>query len=226
MLTRRRRLLRAAARPRAQGAPRAGRPVRVDPRRRLHDAARARRIGVRAVVERGAPAPRRVWIADKENEADLVGGVNQRASDGRATCCARSLDMQHDRADQGQPAASGDEVLQRIGRRPPAQRRRSSRPASRCSRRPTSHRSWSRPPSSPIRKRKPCCAPPKYQDKLVDALVTGMRALLHQESAAACGSVCSLSARAQVAGRLTLVRAWHAKLRTARATPARRSSPR
>ena len=48
----RRRLLRAAARARAEGAPRAGRPLHLDPRRRVPRAARARLVGVRAVGER------------------------------------------------------------------------------------------------------------------------------------------------------------------------------
>ncbi len=47
------------ARARAEGAARAGRPVRLDPRRRVPRAARARLVGVRAVGAAARPAPRR-----------------------------------------------------------------------------------------------------------------------------------------------------------------------
>jgi N-acetylmuramoyl-L-alanine amidase len=73
----RRRLLRAAERARAQGAAGAGRPVRLDPRRRLLHA-EARGASVFALSDRGATSTAARWMADKENAADVVGGVNRR----------------------------------------------------------------------------------------------------------------------------------------------------
>ena len=55
-------------------APRARRPVRVHPRRRLDQAVRQRFVGVRAVP--AAPPTRRRAGWPKENAADLIGGVN------------------------------------------------------------------------------------------------------------------------------------------------------
>ena len=60
---------------RVQKARRARRPVRVHPRRRLDQAVRQRFVGVRAVPARRTSAQAR-WMADKENAADLIGGVN------------------------------------------------------------------------------------------------------------------------------------------------------
>ena len=59
MLTRDADYLRAAARARAQGAARAGRPLREHPRRRLHAPRGARRQRLRAVRRRAPAAPRR-----------------------------------------------------------------------------------------------------------------------------------------------------------------------
>ena len=61
---------------RCEGAPRAGGPVRVDPRRRVPRGARARLVGVRAVRDRRDVSAAARWLAQKENEADLIGGVN------------------------------------------------------------------------------------------------------------------------------------------------------
>ena len=71
----RRRLFRSAAAARAEGAARAGRPVRLDACRRLRQAD-ARGSSVFALSERGAIGSAARWLAKKENEADLIGGVN------------------------------------------------------------------------------------------------------------------------------------------------------
>jgi N-acetylmuramoyl-L-alanine amidase len=58
-----------------EGAARAGRPVCQHPRRRLHHPA-ARGASVFALSQGAASSAAARWLANKENQADLVGGVN------------------------------------------------------------------------------------------------------------------------------------------------------
>ena len=85
----RRRLLRAAARARAEGAARAGRPF-VSIHADAFVKPDARGSSVFALSERGATSSAAAsWLAQKENDADLIGGVNldvARPSSWRARC--------------------------------------------------------------------------------------------------------------------------------------------
>ena len=83
----RRRLFRAAGAARAEGAARAGRPVHLDPRRRV-SRADARGSSVFALSESGATSAAAKWLAQKENSADLIGGVDL---DRRDPVLARTL---------------------------------------------------------------------------------------------------------------------------------------
>ena len=87
------------------------------PRRRLHHARGARRL-VFALSQGGASSSAARWMANRENAADLVGGVNVKAQ-GRAGA-ARAARHEHHRADQGQPEA------RRRGARPDRQRRQAA----------------------------------------------------------------------------------------------------
>ncbi len=114
----RRRLLRAAARARAEGAARAGRPVR---RASMPTpSSRRRRSGasVFALSQNGASSSAARWMADKENTADLVGGVNVGGQGCRGA--ARPARHEHDGADQRQPASSAARCSGEIGKRRPA----------------------------------------------------------------------------------------------------------
>ena len=90
----------------------------------------ARGASVFALSDRGATSAAARWLADKENAADLVGGVNVKAKD--AQRAARAARHEHHGADQGQPEARRRGARPARQRRQPAQARRSSRPASPC----------------------------------------------------------------------------------------------
>ena len=63
-----------------KGAARAGRPVCQHPCRRLHQPGSAG-ASVFALSQNGASSSAARWLANKENQADLVGGLNVRAKD-------------------------------------------------------------------------------------------------------------------------------------------------
>jgi N-acetylmuramoyl-L-alanine amidase len=88
----------------------------------------ARRLGVRAEPERREQRAAR-WMADKENAADLVGGVNIKAKD--AHVLRALLDMSTT-AQIKDSMKLGGEVLGQIGKVGKLHKGRSSRPASRC----------------------------------------------------------------------------------------------
>ena len=90
----------------------------------------ARGASVFALSQGGASSSAARWMANKENEADLVGGVNVRR---RTRSVLRALLDMSTTAQINDSLKLGGEVLGEIGeRRPACTRRRSSRPASRC----------------------------------------------------------------------------------------------
>jgi N-acetylmuramoyl-L-alanine amidase len=95
-------------------------------------------------------------MAERENAADAVGGVNV------ARCATRRLlQAMLDMSTTAQIKDSlklGHEVLGASARSASCTSARWNRPALRCSRRRTSPASWSRRPSSPTPKKKTCCA--------------------------------------------------------------------
>ena len=120
-----RRLLRAARRARAEGAARAGGPVRVDPRRCVSRAVGARLVGVRAV--RARRDERRGALARAARER---GRPDRRRQPRRQRSGAR--------AHAARPVADGADQRQPEGR--PAGARRHRRRTTRCTRRPSSRR--------------------------------------------------------------------------------------
>ena len=101
-----------------EGAPRPGRPVRLDPRRRLHDAAGARRLGVRAQRRRRVEQPRRAGWPTARTPPTWSAASTSHAKDAERD--ARAARHEHDRADQGQPEA------RRRGARPDRQGRQAA----------------------------------------------------------------------------------------------------
>ena len=121
------RFLRAAAHARAEGAARAVRSFRLDPCRRLHQARCAWRFRVFVLPERASSSAAR-WLANKENAADLIGGVNSAPRD---PMLARTLLDLSQTATINDSLKLGKAVLGELGScRRPAQSRMSSRPAS------------------------------------------------------------------------------------------------
>ena len=99
----RRRLLRAAARARAQGAQGRRRPLRLHPRRRLSAAAGPRRLGVRA--QRRRRHQRRSALDGAARERRRRGGRPEHRGGARHHGAAHPARHEHHRADQGQPEA-------------------------------------------------------------------------------------------------------------------------
>ena len=134
----------------------------------------ARGASVFALSDKGASSAAARWMAARENSADQVGGVN----------VAQVKDPQLLRAmlDMSTTAQIKDSLKLGAARcwrawaaSAGCTSGRSSRPASRCSRRPTSRASWSRRRSSPTRTKKRQLRDPAYRKALVDALATGIR---------------------------------------------------
>jgi N-acetylmuramoyl-L-alanine amidase len=71
----------------------------------------ARGASVFALSQGGASSTAARWLANKENQADLVGGLNVQP---RPPCAARPAGHEHHRADQRQPEA-GHVLLGEIG---------------------------------------------------------------------------------------------------------------
>ena len=117
------------ARARGQVAARAGRPLRLDPRRRV-GAPDARGSSVFALSERGATSTAARMLAQKENQSDLIGGVNLGVKD---PILARTLLDLSQTATINDSLKLGKRGARGAGRRErAAQGRRSSRRASRC----------------------------------------------------------------------------------------------
>jgi N-acetylmuramoyl-L-alanine amidase len=92
------------------------------------------------------------WMANKENKADQVGGLNIKAKDAQVQ--ARLAGHEHHGADQRQPQTRR-RLLGEIGKVGKLHKPHgSSRPALPCSRRPTFPACWLKPRSSATRRRR------------------------------------------------------------------------
>ncbi len=133
----------------------------------------ARGSSVFALSERGATSAAARWLAQQENAADLIGGVNlDVARPGARAHAARPV---ADRADQRQPEGRAARAGRDRHDQCAAQERRSSRPASRCSRRRTSRRSWSRRRSSPIPDEELKLRSDRHQARFAESMRDGIR---------------------------------------------------
>ncbi len=115
----------------------------------------ARGASVFALSQSGASSTAARWMADKENRADLIGGINVKAQD--AHVAKVLLDMSTT-AQINDSLRLGGPCSGRSARSDGCTSRAWSRPASRCSRPRTFPACWWRRPSSPTPRRRPACA--------------------------------------------------------------------
>jgi len=134
---------------------------------------RARGASVFALSSGAATSAAARWIADKENEADLVGGVNQRAVKD-AQVLRAMLDMST-AAQIKDSLRVGDEVLQHIGRVGHLHKGKVEQAAFAVLKAPDIPSILVETAFISNPEEEALLRTAKYQDKLVDALVTGMR---------------------------------------------------
>jgi N-acetylmuramoyl-L-alanine amidase len=134
---------------------------------------RARGASVFALSSGAATSAAARWIADKENEADLVGGVNQRAVKD-AQVLRAMLDMST-AAQIKDSLRVGDEVLQHIGRVGHLHKGRVEQAGFAVLKAPDIPSILVETAFISNPEEEALLRTAKYQDKLVDALVTGMR---------------------------------------------------
>ena len=134
---------------------------------------RARGASVFALSSGAATSAAARWIADKENEADLVGGVNQRAVKD-AQVLRAMLDMST-AAQIKDSLRVGDEVLQNIGRVGHLHKGRVEQAGFAVLKAPDIPSILVETAFISNPEEEALLRTAKYQDKLVDALVTGMR---------------------------------------------------
>jgi N-acetylmuramoyl-L-alanine amidase len=134
---------------------------------------RARGASVFALSSGAATSAAARWIADKENEADLVGGVNQRAVKD-AQVLRAMLDMST-AAQIKDSLRVGDEVLQYIGRVGHLHKGRVEQAGFAVLKAPDIPSILVETAFISNPEEEALLRTVKYQDKLVDALVTGMR---------------------------------------------------
>ena len=134
---------------------------------------RARGASVFALSSGAATSAAARWIADKENEADLVGGVNQRAVKD-AQVLRTMLDMSTT-AQIKDSLRVGDEVLQHIGRVGHLHKGRVEQAGFAVLKAPDIPSILVETAFISNPEEEALLRTAKYQDKLVDALVTGMR---------------------------------------------------
>src|SRR4029077_17352910 len=134
---------------------------------------RARGASVFALSSVAATSAAARWIADKENEADLVGGVNQRAVKD-AQVLRAMLDMSTT-AQIKDSLRAGDEVLQHIGRVGHLHKGRVEQAGFALLKAPDIPSILVETAFISNPEEETLLRTAKYQDKLVDALVTGMR---------------------------------------------------
>jgi len=134
---------------------------------------RARGASVFALSSGAATSAAARWIADKENEADLVGGVNQRALKD-AQVLRAMLDMSTT-AQIKDSLRVGDEVLQHIGRVGHLHKGRVEQAGFAVLKAPDIPSILVETAFISNPEEEALLRTAKYQDKLVDALVTGMR---------------------------------------------------
>jgi N-acetylmuramoyl-L-alanine amidase len=134
---------------------------------------RARGASVFALSSGAATSAAARWIADKENEADLVGGVNQHAVKD-AQVLRALLDMST-AAQIKDSLRVGDEVLQHIGRVGHLHKGRVEQAGFAVLKAPDIPSILVETAFISNPEEEALLRTAKYQDKLVDALVTGMR---------------------------------------------------
>ncbi|HEU5297492.1 MAG TPA: N-acetylmuramoyl-L-alanine amidase [Burkholderiaceae bacterium] len=133
----------------------------------------ARGASVFALSSNGATSAAARWMADKENEADLVGGVNQRAL--KDTQVLRAMLDMSTAAQIKDSLRVGDEVLQHIGRVGHLHKGKVEQAGFAVLKAPdipsilVETAFISNPDEEKLLRSS------KYQDRLVEALVTGMR---------------------------------------------------
>jgi N-acetylmuramoyl-L-alanine amidase len=108
---------------------------------------RARGSSVFALSENGATSAAAKWLAQKENAADLIGGVNL---DVRDPVLARTLLDLSQTAQISDSLKVGRHVLDGIGTVNPLHKPAVEQAGFAVLKAPTSRRSWSKRPSSPI----------------------------------------------------------------------------
>ncbi|HEY6353564.1 MAG TPA: N-acetylmuramoyl-L-alanine amidase [Burkholderiaceae bacterium] len=134
---------------------------------------RARGASVYALSSGAATSAAARWIADKENEADLVGGVNQRAV--KDAQVLRAMLEMSTAAQIKDSLRVGDEVLQRIGQVGHLHRGRVEQAGFAVLKAPDIPSILVETAFISNPEEEALLRTAKYQDKLVDALVTGVR---------------------------------------------------
>ena len=110
---------------------------------------------VYALSDRGASSAAARWMANQENKSDLVGGINVKVQDAHVQ---RALFDMSTTAQINDSLCWAARCWARSAASAGCTSRAWSRPRSRCSRRPTSRASWSRPPSSATCRRRRGCS--------------------------------------------------------------------
>lgn len=133
----------------------------------------ARGASVFALSPRGATSAAARWMADQENRADLVGGVNQRAVKDRQVL--RAMLEMSTAAQIRDSLRVGDEVLQRIGRVGHLHKGRVEQAGFAVLKAPDIPSILVETAFISNPQEEALLRTTRYQDKLVDALVTGFR---------------------------------------------------
>ena len=164
------------------------------------------------------------WIADKENEADLVGGVNQRAV--KDAQVLRAMLEMSTAAQIKDSLRVGDEVLQYIGRVGHLHKGKVEQAGFAVLKAPDIPSILVETAFISNPEEEALLRTAKYQDKLVDALVTGMRRYFTKHPTAGAATR-ALALRAPRSPMPTGPwHAWLARLQEWRAARAARSWPR
>ncbi len=134
---------------------------------------KARGASVFALSSGGATSAAARWMADKENNADLVGGVNQRAV--KDAQVLRTMLEMSTAAQIRDSLALGDEVLQRIGRVGQLHKSKVEQAGFAVLKAPDIPSILVETAFISNPHEEALLRSAKYQDKLVDALVSGVR---------------------------------------------------
>jgi N-acetylmuramoyl-L-alanine amidase len=134
---------------------------------------RARGASVFALSSGAATSAAARWMADKENNADLVGGANQRAV--RDAQVLRTMLEMSTAAQIRDSLAVGDEILQRIGRVGQLHKNKVEQAGFAVLKAPDIPSILVETAFISNPQEEALLRSAKYQDKLVDALVTGVR---------------------------------------------------
>ncbi|HTP74822.1 MAG TPA: N-acetylmuramoyl-L-alanine amidase [Burkholderiaceae bacterium] len=134
---------------------------------------RARGASVFALSSGAATSAAARWIADKENEADLVGGVNQRAV--KDAQVLRTMIEMSTAAQIKDSLRVGDEILQHIGRVGHLHKGRVEQAGFAVLKAPDIPSVLVETAFISNPEEEALLRTAKYQDKLVDALITGVR---------------------------------------------------